>query len=63
MEAFFEDHSCGLTQKQATHIDLNNLSSLTILLNTVASVIELGEGSAELIEVITEDVWVQVVCD
>ena len=63
MKAFFEDHGCGLAEKQTAHVDLDNLSSLTILLNAVASIVELCECSAELIEVVTEDVRKQVLRD
>ncbi len=63
MEAFLEHHGCGLTEKQATHVDLNNLPRLAILLNAVASIVELCECSAELVKVVTEDVREQVLCD
>lgn len=63
MEAFFKDHGCGLTEKQAAHVDLNDLPCLAVLLNAVASIVELCESSAELVEVVTEDMREKILRD
>ena len=54
IEAFIQHHGSCLTQEQATHVDLYDLSSLSILLDTVACIVELSERGTELVEVVTQ---------
>ena len=63
VETFIEHHRRSLAQEQPTHIDLYDLSCLSVLLHTVASIIELGECCTEFIEVVTEGVGEKVVHD
>lgn len=54
IEGFFKNESCSFTQEYATHVNSKNFSSYTIFFHTIARVIELSEGGAQLIKVITE---------
>ena len=57
-------HSCSrLAEEYATHVDLHDLPCHTILLNAVAHVVELRERRAQLIEVVTQRVWEEIVHD
>ena len=60
MEGFVQDKSSGLAEKESAHVDSHNLASLPVLLHAVADVIELSEGGAQLIEVLTQQVGVQL---
>lgn len=63
MECSVQHHECGFTQQETTHVDLDDITGDPILLDTIAHVVELCEGCAHLVCIITEMVRGQVVQD
>ncbi len=63
MKRLVQNSCCCLTEEQAAQVHGDHLPRRAILLHAVADVVELREGGAELVEVVAEYVWVEVVKD
>ena len=61
IEATEKNQTSCLTQKNTAHVNLDSVSGLLVLLHTIACIIELGHGGAELIKIITKCVRVQII--
>ena len=61
VEATEKNQTSCLTQKNTAHVNLDNVSGLLVLLHTIACIIELGHGGAELVKIITKCVRAQII--
>ena len=62
-KALSHDKSSGFTQGHSVHVNFDNLAGGAVFFDTVADVVELGEGRAHFVEVFAQRVQKEVLRD